>query len=635
MIKINGSDGITYIVDGDRYWPEEALKEALGCKDDDIFGAIKKLKEAAGVAINTPGMKIGNEDPVDLDIFDNPRYRFLSILSSELGFRTIVGPGNAEKTEDDILRIIKYRDDELKNFRSHQIDEEGEEEARKEFLRKLRCELGVPMPVVKGSRKEMEEDILERIWKLKEGNWPCENGNTFAEHMRKQFPKECKKWSVRPLDNGSVHDWVQYIFGELDGWRNRALKDEEERDKVYEALGLNPADDDVDDVVAAIKKLREDRAKYKGMLNTWYGASCGGDLIDVLPCYRDTCNNPKATRERDAANDALAELRAKIREVYREAFGCSMEIDYGNTSALNDILKEFKFQKKLKEKAEEKAASNKMELRQCRAYILEIYREIFDCSNGDPEGSDKETLNDILEEYRNVYRVLEDKCKDYDNLEALYKSSLKLLGEYLTEAKDILGIDSCDKDTVASAIRALKSAYNSLRNDHDEVCEGYTKLKKDYDELGEAHSSVLKWNNSYADVRRLLEVPADADAGVMVGALNKFMCDYEKLKEEYEKAKCNTDYFREFEKSCSERQAFIFKLCEALDVDKDGIGSFFDDEEAAILKAIDEHHEATANAAANEQVGVDAFRNECRKLKAEKAKVIEALGQDIWDDCVK
>lgn len=492
----------------------------LICDPEEVVRvAINWLREECDI-FYTPGMKIGNEDPVDLDIFDNPRYRFLSELSSELGIRTIVGPGNVEKTEDAIMSAVKRRNDELKNFRSHQIDEEGEEEARKEFLRKLRC-------------------------------------------------------------------------------------------------------------------------------------------------YRDTCSNSKAIKERDAANDALFELRAKIREVYREVFGCSMEIDYGNTSALNDILKEFKFQKKLKEKAEEKAASNKMELQQCRAYILEIYREIFDCSNGDPEGSDKETLNDILEEYRNVYsalddatdnlcrantslsnlkrqyedekklvsrvraerdsnkarrtvfldklakildvsygsgfipakeqdilravetlsenynatsRVLEDKCKDYDNLDALYKSSLKLLGEYLKEAKDILGIDSCDKDTVASAIRALKSAYNSLRNDYDEVCEGYTKLKKDYDELREAHSSVLKWNNSYADVRRLLEVPADADAGVMVGALNKFMCDYEKLKEEYEKAKCNTN---------------------------------------------------------NEQVGVDAFRNECRKLKAEKAKVIEALGQDIWDDCVK
>lgn len=38
---------------------------------------------------------------------------------------------------------------------------------------------------------------------------------------------------------------------------------------------------------------------------------------------------------------------------------------------------------------------------------------------------------------------------------------------------------------------------------------------------------------------------------------------------------------------------------------------------------------------ANSVVASQAFKNECRKLKEEKAKVIAALGQDIWDDCVK
>ena len=523
--------------------------------DEEVTSAINWLREEHNI-FYTPGMKVEDDDK---DIFDTPRYRFLSILSAELGFRTIVGPGNAEKTEDAIMRAVKCRNDELKNFRSQQIDEEGEAEARKEFLRKLRCELGVPMPVVKGSREEMEEDILERIGKLKEGNWPCENGNTFAEYMKKQFPKECAKWHVRPLKEGSVHDWIQYIFGELDGWRNRAINAEEERDRAL-----------------------SDRGKFKAMLNTMYGASCGDT---ALPCYRDTCSNSKAIKERDAAICALFELRAKIRDVYREVFNCEFEANYDYTSALDDILGEFKFQKELKETAEAKTVAYKTELNKCREYILTVYREIFDCSNGDPEGNDKEDLEDILDEYRRVTKCFETKfaecenlkrrlhaeramcdhlrnehsrqcssreeflrklCKEfnidfdkrsnylpemenailnsvktlsesfdgangeleemtvelnelrktYDTVVELYNAATKLLGEYLKDAKDILGIDSCDKDTVASAIRALKSAYDSLRNDHDEVCEGYTKLKKDYDELGEAYRSVLKRKNS-------------------------------------------------------------------------------------------------------------------------------------------
>lgn len=732
---------------GETYYmnPEVYVKEAINWLRDEcnIF--------------YTPGMKL--EDGTK-DIFDTPRYKFLSILSADLGFRTIVGPGNADKTEQDILRVVKH---------------------------------------LLGIKKKYD-------------------GTSCA--YDKRIDMLCREYNIAPCEEDDIALKIDYIFGVLDEWRKRALKAE------------------------------EDRAKYKGMLNTMYGASCGGDVIDVLPCYRDSCNNPKAIKERDAAKDALAELRAKIREVYREVFKYGWEESQSYVLSLDDILKEFKekdaafkavcdeddifrkrtheaeqklfelrakireahrevfgyygleggcnyvsvlneilgefnFQKKLKEKAEEKAVGYKTELNKCRADILRIYREIFDCSNGDPEGSDEENLNDILEEYRNVSSALDDATddlcrtktslsnlrrqyadeeklvssvraerdsnrakylvfldklarvldvsysnpnytpakeqdilravgtlktafdsaseelekliskvndtnKNYDNLDTLYKSSLKLLGEYLTEAKDILGIDTCDKDAITKAIKDLKSAYNNLRNDYDEVCEGHEKLEKDYEELGKAYSSVLKWNNSYADIRRLLEVPADADAGVMVGALNKFMCDYEKLRKDYDeleeayrKAELNGNYFVEFEKNCSARQAFIFKLCESLDVDKDSIGSFFEDEEAAILKAIDEHHEATAsidslrqnwysrykseherangehkraekcfgeiaalktqvaslerslNAAANEQVGVEAFRNECRKLRDEKAKVIKALGQDIWDSCVE
>lgn len=285
--------------------------------DSDVTEAINWLREEHNI-FYTPGMKL--EDPVEPDIFDSPRYRFLSELASELGFRTIVWPGNAEKTEQDILRVVRHRNERAKK----------DADNRREFLRKLGCELGIKYPVVKpGSEEKTEVDILERIGELKEGNWPCENDVTFVEHMKKQFPKECEKWNVAPLSEGSVRDWVQYIFGVLDEWRKRALKAE------------------------------EDRAKYNGMLNTMYGASCGGDVIDVLPCYRDTCNNPKAIRERDAAKDALAELRAKIREVYREVFNCGAEVGCGNTAMLNTILGEFKFQKQLKEKAEEKTIEYK------------------------------------------------------------------------------------------------------------------------------------------------------------------------------------------------------------------------------------------------------------------------------------
>ena len=51
--------------------------------------------------------------------------------------------------------------------------------------------------------------------------------------------------------------------------------------------------------------------------------------------------------------------------------------------------------------------------------ILKVYREIFDCSNGDPEGADEETLHDILTEYQRVLKLkdaAEEKAIKYKEL---------------------------------------------------------------------------------------------------------------------------------------------------------------------------------------------------------------------------
>lgn len=54
-----------------------------------------------------------------------------------------------------------------------------------------------------------------------------------------------------------------------------------------------------------------------------------------------------------------------------------------------------------------------------RLSILQAYREIFDCSNGDPEGSDEETLQDILTEYKRTLELknaAEEKTIKYKEL---------------------------------------------------------------------------------------------------------------------------------------------------------------------------------------------------------------------------
>lgn len=65
------------------------------------------------------------------------------------------------------------------------------------------------------------------------------------------------------------------------------------------------------------------------------------------------------------------------------------------------------------------AANLQKQLRDLRYDILKVYREIFDCSDGDPEGTDKETLRDILTEYKRcleLKNVAEEKTIKYKEL---------------------------------------------------------------------------------------------------------------------------------------------------------------------------------------------------------------------------
>lgn len=153
---------------------------------------------------------------------------------------------------------------------------------REDFIRELSCSLGFGNPVVKPDNiDQKEKDILERIDGLKAGVWPCENSSTFAEHLRKEFPKFCKKYNVSPLTGGgSVHNWIQYIFGVLVQYRDCS-------DKVF-----NEAEE-----------------------------------------FR---------KEKRAVENVLAELRAKIREIYRSVVDDEWDEYLAYTSALNDINEEYK-----------------------------------------------------------------------------------------------------------------------------------------------------------------------------------------------------------------------------------------------------------------------------------------------------
>lgn len=665
--------------------------------DKDVTEAINWLREEHDI-FYTPGMKVEDDtkDVFDKDIFDTPRYRFLSMLSSELGFRTIVGPGNADKTEKDILRIVKHRNDELKNLRSQQLDEAREAEARKEFLRKLRCELGVRYPVVDGCIEKMEYDILERIGKLKEGNWPCVNGNTFAEFMRKQFPKDCEKWNVAPLEEGSVHDWVQYIFGILDEWRKRALKDEEEWDAVYEELGLNPADDGVKDVVAAIRRLREDRAKYKGMLNTMYGASCGDG---VLPCYRDTCSNAKAIKERDAAKDALFELRAKIREVYRSVVDDEWDEHLSYTSAMNDINEEYK---RVVHNFEERTAVGSLLgiPKEARDDINAIERsftfskkqyeslkefrdsvcEIFDIPSNMIDNYILKKIHDVVDRYDELKDFRADICGalDIEGMLGTPKQNDKYILEQIEKLKgDDTSLDRYARfrSNVCTALclggetsdEDILKRVRMTRDCHEKLCKDYTELRKAIWDAMDRKPETLPEETArlVGEVRMLTECEkhilefrdAVAEAiGITYPTTNNFILKrvadiYKDRGEARDLAmeldrKCidltakNSDLQQKFQFQSGLRQQWHARW-ESENERANGVQKDLDREREKCrvkdisLETAKKQYEKVCNNLETAECALNGMRSKVRGLQDEKTKVISAIGQDIWDDCLK
>ena len=485
-------------------------------------------------------------------------------------------------------------------------------------------------------------------------------------------------------------------------------------------------------------------------------------IFGVLDEYRTLANNNfnKAEgfrKEKRAVEDSLAELRAKVREIYRSVFcDCRWEVGYSHCSALNDINEEYKrvkyfFKEKndeLKEAKKEysryRLAVNSLldipkgmrddinaieraftsskneykslkefrndvceildipssmaddqeqilkeihdfadryyELKDFRADICEVLGIDTDKLFGFPQQNDKYILERVEKlkktPNRDAFRYAicnalnmpttsidgniigrihmkqdchNKLCKDYIELrkviweamdrkpETLPEENARLVGEVTELARgEKLLIEF--RDAVAKAIgmnypttnqvilnnvqyiyKDREDAYKMVAklNDHITAVEKVKeKLQKDYDELGEAYSSVLKWNNSYAEVRRLLGISADADADEMVDALDQLVVDREKCKRRYE------NWYSRYESEHT-RANGEHKKAEKLQKEVRGWTKRCDSLEQAL------------NAKSNEEVGLSAFKNECRKLKEEKAKVIAALGQDIWDDCLK
>lgn len=181
--------------DGKDYVDVDCVREALGIKEDEnIFLAIKKLREER------------ERYKSNCDYFAGiAQDRLRDRNKLELELREALGTVDEYADIPGLVRKLKKE--------------------REEFIRELSCSLGFGNPVVKPDNiDQKEKDILERVEKLKDGVWPCENSSTFAEHLRKEFPKFCKRYNIVPLTNASIHDWITYIFDVLAEYRDLTME---------------------------------------------------------------------------------------------------------------------------------------------------------------------------------------------------------------------------------------------------------------------------------------------------------------------------------------------------------------------------------------------------------------------------
>ena len=554
-----------------------------------------------------------------LGIVESVDYQNAKVARAELAslYKTVLGK---EKLDRDLSphEIMKAILDEY--------------ERREDFIRELACSLGFSYPVVKPDTIDQKErDILERVEKLKDSVWPCENSSTFAEHLRKEFPKFCERYNVTPLTKGgSVHNWIQYIFGVL--------------------------------------------AEYRDLANKNFNKAEG---------FR---------KEKRAAEDSLAELRAKVREIYRSVFcDCRWEVGYSHCSALNDINEEYKRVKDFfKEKNDELKETKEKYSRYCLAVgslcnIPDEHREdiswIEDAFNHTKKDylkwkttADKlarlrsdictalclggETYDeDILKRVRMTKDCHDALCKDYTELrkaiweaidrkpETLPEETARLVGEVTELARgEKLLIEF--RDAVAKAIgmeypttnqvilnnvqyiyKDRKDAYDIVAKLHDHVTELEKQVKgftKRCDSLEDLQRDLWKLRkNAIEDLksRGFCFRPEENETlpEIYDKLLKRYDWAYGGYKEQYrlrqawhvrwesENERANGEHKRA-EKLKNDVKCWT-KRCNSL--------------------------QTALNNSQNDGVALQAFRNECKKLREEKTKVISALGQDIWDDCLK
>lgn len=167
------------------------------------------------------------------------------------------------------------------------------------------------------------------------------------------------------------------------------------------------------DIFYTPPKADELEAKIEPLSSTFY--CCDSKLVtETQRLQEENKKLKKKVAEQQKKIDSYEATLSKITDI--------MEPKYAGpawSETWDDLVERIKRMKGNLDYFADLAQKRQTELSNLRYDILKVYREIFDCSNGDPEGTDAEALQDILTEYKRTLELknaAEEKTIKYKEL---------------------------------------------------------------------------------------------------------------------------------------------------------------------------------------------------------------------------
>lgn len=660
--------GVTYISEND-------LREALGIVDEyvDIFGVIKKLKEERDQLKEKCDKMADDKAPAFFCYVSGYSW---SIGSTGSPFRNdsirvelnLTPTANYKGTFDfeDLKKYIQNYGREKKLGVLESVDYQNAKAARAELAYLYKQVLGKEKLDRDLSPHEVMKAILDEYKRVRDSQI------AFSQCLRSVYMHIYEGTGYNVSDIYAAPDKIaEWIITRYDSTKTLG--------HMETICDINDCIDELCDKYNVVQPDRKSTTKER--LDY---------IFDVLSDYRGMHDSEwarveKLIKEKRAVEDSLAELRAKVREIYRSIVDDEWDEHLSYTSALNDINEEYKrvvrnFEERTADwsKAQQEYSRYRLAVgslldipKEARGDINAIERsftfskkkyeslkefrdnvcEIFDIPSNMTDNYILKEIHDIADRYDELEDFRADICGALD-IEGMLGTP-KQNDKYILEQVEKLKGDSTSLDRYARLRSNICTALclggetsdedilervRKTRECHDKLCKDYAKLHDDYVASQKQVKCFTNRCDSLENLRRdLWEFRKNAIEDLKNRGFFFRPEENETLPEIYTKLlKRYDDYFGRYKEQYRLRQCWHVRW-ESENERANGVQKKLDK-----LRGIEEEKDKLEKFCKywhdmydSSETARGALTGKIRELKEEKTKVISAIGQDIWDDCLK